>query len=414
LARTLDWLSSAIRIIVSVLRLFRKLFTTIMSTYPAEKSVFLFLTEGSSDKEYHLHLRPVSGGWCAYYANGPRGRVGSSKPVKEGVFSFEVAQAHFDDKLKSKLKSGYTHSETGVRFTNTEEGKQASGHSQQLPTAIDDEQLMSILMNHAYAAQEKANGERRSIEVRAGVVRGINKLGLYVNLPENLVQAFTGFGNAFFDGEQVGTTFYVFDLLQYQGRDLRQIAFGDRYEILANEVLNNMWRPADYPIKLLDAAFTHGDKQKLLQRVRDRNGEGLVFKAVTSPYDSGRSKAALKYKFNESSTCVVIEVNQQRSVGLGLRNAAGTMIPVGNVTIPQNFAVPSAGDLVEVQYLYFNPEGAFEQPVYLGPRNDIQPHEATLSQITRLKPGVGMNDLGRRTAVEHQDAIEPRRERQRQ
>lgn len=387
-----------------------------MSTQHTEKSTYLFMTEGGSDKEYHLHLRPVAGGWCAYYANGPRGRVGSSKPIKEGAFTFEDAEKHYADKLKSKLKSGYTPSESGVRFTNTEEGKLSSGHSQQLPTPIAENDLHSIIMSHEFAAQEKANGERRSIEVRSGAVRGINKLGLYVNLPENLVQAFTGFEDALFDGEQVGTTYYAFDLLQYQGRDLRQLAFGERYEILANEVLRSMWTPKENPIELLNAAFTAADKHQMVRRVRENNGEGIVFKHVASPYDAGRSKAAFKYKFCESSTCLVIEVNQQRSVRLGLLNAASEMVSVGNVTIPQNFAVPAAGDLVEVQYLYFNPQGAFEQPVFLGPRNDILPHEATLSQITRLKPGIGMDEMGRRTevAAQAQEADEPRRERERQ
>lgn len=369
----------------------------IMSTHPEEKSSYLFMTEGSSDKEYHLHLRPVESGWCAYYANGSRGRVGTSKPIKEGVFSLEAATKLYEDKLKSKLKSGYTPAESGVRFTNTEQGHKASGHVQQLPTAITQQQAEQLIGDDRFVAQEKANGERRTIEVVDGVVRGINKLGLYVNVPENLVSAFTGFGDAVFDGEQVGTTYHAFDLLAYRGQDLRNEPFGRRYELLSQEVLAGLGASVYPAVRLLRAAFTAQEKRELLNLLHSLNGEGLVFKDVASVYEPGRSKAALKFKFCESSTCQVLAINQQRSVQLGLLNAAGVHVPVGNVTIPANFAVPAVGELVEVQYLYYNPEGAFEQPVYLGPRNDILPEEANLSQVTRLKPGVGMDETGRRT-----------------
>jgi hypothetical protein len=40
------------------------------------------------------------------------------------------------------------------------------------------------------------------------------------------------------------------------------------------------------------------------------------------------------------------------------------------------------------------------EPIFQGPRNDILPEEATLSQITRLKPGVGMDDMGAKVYLE--------------
>jgi bifunctional non-homologous end joining protein LigD len=369
-------------------------------TQPQEKTASLYMREGSSDKEYHLNLRSLDGGWCAFYANGPRGRVGTSKPIKEGVFSFEEANKHYEDKLKSKLKGGYTPSETGVRFANTEQARLASGHVQQLPTAITQSEMERLLDDRGFAAQEKANGERRSMEIADGQVRGINKLGLYVNLPENLVQAFSHFGDAFLDGEQVGTTFYGFDLLRLNGRDLRNEPFSARYTALKALLMSRAASGTGESLKLLQAAFTAAEKRALLQQVQSHQGEGLVFKRCDSLYDGGRSKDALKFKFCESSTCQVIAINQQRSVKLGLLNAAGAMVPVGNVTIPANYAVPAVGDLVEIQYLYYNPQGALEQPIFQGPRNDILPEEATLSQITRLKPGVGMDDMGAKVYLE--------------
>lgn len=360
-----------------------------------EKSIYLFFTDGGSDKEYHLHLRQREGAWAIDYANGRRGAVGQSKQ-KLAPTALDAAAKAFDKIVKSKMKDGYTEAESGVRFTDTEHARSASKHVQQLPTSVDGQALSRLLVHHGFAAQEKANGERRSIEVIGGVARGINKLGLYVNLPENIAQETGAFGDAFFDGEQVGTQYYVFDLLQLGSRDLRGRPFGERYEVLDEELLRSMHRVPRSCIHLLTAEFTTTRKQEMLDRISGGNGEGLVFKDVTQPYEGGRSANVFKYKFTESSTCQVLAVNKQRSVLVGLLDANSQMVPVGNVTIPGNFEVPVAGELVEVQYLYFNPGGAFEQPVYLGPRNDILPEECTLAQVTRLKPGVEMDEQSAR------------------
>ena len=75
----------------------------------------------------------------------------------------------------------------------------------------------------------------------------------------------------------------------------------------------------------------------------------------------------------------------QRSVAVGLLDAAGAAVDLGNVTIPENFAVPEVGAVVEIRFLYQFESGCFEQPVYLGPRHDIDRAEALLSQVTRIK-----------------------------
>jgi len=356
----------------------------------AEKSIYLFMTEGSADKEYHLHLRRQGAGWCTWYANGRRGKVSSVKPIKEGEFSLEAAQELYDSKLKSKLKDGYTEAESGVRFTNTEVGKRASGHAQQLPSPVDRQRAEQLLADDRFAMQEKANGERCSIEVVGGVARGINKLGLYRNLPENVAEEMGQFGEGFFDGEIVGTTFHAFDLLSFQGRDLRGMAFKARYAVLDDEVLVGLRRPSNSCLQVLHASFTEDGKREKLSRIVETNAEGVVFKDKDAPYEGGRSETVFKFKLVESSSCLVIRQNDKRSVGLALLDAQLRPVPVGNVTIPADHPVPAEGAVVEVQYLYFNPGGAFEQPVYLGLRSDILPEEALLSQVTRLKPGVEM------------------------
>ena len=365
----------------------------------AEKSIYLFMTEGSSDKEYHVHLRTFGEAWGVQYANGPRGRVGKTKMKTETPVSLAEAQEVFTALVKSKIKTGYTEAVTGVRFTNTEMAHQASGHVQQLPTAIDRKRADELTRSDRFAIQEKANGERCSIEVRGGKVRGINKLGLYRDLPENVALEMSAFGEAFTDGELVGDTYYVFDLLDYRGEDLRGRGFGERYAILEEDVLKGMFRTPQSCLQLLHASFTTDGKREKIARIEEENREGWVYKEVTTPYLGGRSDAVFKFKLVESATCIVTGANAGRSVGIALLNAANDLVPVGNVTIPSNHAMPQSNDLVEVAFLYFNPGGSLEQPVYQGPRNDILREECMITQIKRLKPGVFMDDMGRRCEI---------------
>jgi bifunctional non-homologous end joining protein LigD len=61
-------------------------------------------------------------------------------------------------------------------------------------------------------------------------------------------------------------------------------------------------------------------------------------------------------------------------------------VPVGNVTIPPNHPVPEVGAVVDVRFLYaFKESNSLYQPVYLGQRKDIEPHECILSQL-KFKP----------------------------
>lgn len=348
-----------------------------------EQSTYLFFTGGGSDKEYHAHLRQKSGGWVVDYANGKRGHVGQSKPKTPAPLDYEAAKKVYEDLVKSKKKDGYTESESGVRFTNTDNERAASGHEQQLCVPLDPSQIGTVLNSPAWGAQQKANGERRTVRIQGDEVRGINKLGLYVNIPETWADM-RAFGDCLIDGEQVGATFYAFDLLEVEGQNLRNQAFEQRFNRLA-EMVYGMENVVS-STRLLALATTTLEKQKLLARLEAENHEGLVFKLLGGHYTPGRDPNSLKHKFTESSTCCVLAQNQKRSVQIGLLDNAGRMVPVGNVTIPGDAPLPAPGALVEVQYLYFNPGGAFEQPVYLGVRNDILAHEATLAQVTRYKP----------------------------
>lgn len=364
----------------------------------SERSITLYCREGSSDKVYQVHLRAQGDGWVVDYANGPRGKALRPGTKTETPVSLAEAQVIYDKLVKSKMKGGYTEDESGARYTRSEHAGRVSGHAQQLPSAIDAETCLLLLADPAWAMQEKANGERRTLLIRDGQVQGVNKLGLLVDVPETWVAEFGGLFNAEIDGEHVGDDFFAFDLLRLGALDLRQESFDTRYTTLAGLIQTH--EPVLRSLRLLRASVTTQDKRAAFVAIKDGSGEGVVFKKRSAAYEPGRSNSSLKFKHQETSTCIVVARNRQRSVQLGLLSADGQeqLVNVGNVTIPANHDVPEEGALVEVQYLYFNPGGAFEQPVYLGPRTDINREEATFAQVMRLKPGMSMDARGARVS----------------
>jgi bifunctional non-homologous end joining protein LigD len=141
-------------------------------------------------------------------------------------------------------------------------------------------------------------------------------------------------------------------------------------------------------IKTVPVAITQDDKLKLWHKVKAAHGEGIVFKRLDSQVSAGRPNSGgdwLKYKFTESASCCVMEVNQgKRSVKIGLLDS-GQLLPVGNVTIPPNYKVPATGEIVEVEYLYAYRGGSLFQPVYRGKRFDLDNSACSMTQL-KYKP----------------------------
>ena len=178
----------------------------------------------------------------------------------------------------------------------------------------------------------------------------------------------------------MGDVYYAFDMLQGPGFDLRTTAYQQRLVAL----LNLLGLAMQKHIRMAETAFAPGQKRDLFNWLRRENKEGIVFKRLDAPYTPGRPNSGgtqLKHKFYATCSAVVSKINDKRSVELRLLNGKG-WFPVGNVTIPVNFSIPEVGHVVEVRFLYaFKESNALYQPVYLGPRKDVEVHECVLSQL---------------------------------
>jgi bifunctional non-homologous end joining protein LigD len=347
----------------------------------AIQSASLYFREGNSDKEYRAAIEPKGDGYVVNFAYGRRGgtlNAGTKTPVP--VPEAEAIKA-FDKLIASKVAKGYRPiADTSTPYQLTGQEGIDSGTRCQLLNAIDESELPRLLADTRHCLQEKHDGRRLLVRKSDHQITGINRRGLVVAIPEPIRAAVAMIpGDCIIDGEAVGDTLHAFDLLEVNGRDLRQRRYLDRYSGLL------MLLPPNQPaLRRVSSMTEPSDKVEAYDQLHLANREGVVFKDMDAPFSEGRPNSGgsqLKFKFVESASFVVTGINSKRSVTLGLFEG-DKMVPAGNVTIPPNHALPDVGDVVECRYLYaYKESGAIYQPVYLGPRTDIPLSECGVDQL---------------------------------
>lgn len=345
------------------------------------KSVSLYCTEGSSDKEYHVMLEEGDGGYLVNTAHGRRGRAMKPGTKTKTPVTLEAATKIYDKLVKAKMSDGYTEAESGARYVGTDLEERDSGLSPMLPTAITMAELARLTDDPAWVFQEKFDGENRILVSENGILKGVNRRGLFCSMRAEWSDSAPtcAEGRTVIAGEDMGTRFVAFDLIEHNGQDVSRMPLRDRKGLLAGIALTCPW------MEKIETAYDTQAKRAMIARVKAEGGEGIVAKRLDAPYTGGRSTDHLKFKFQETATFEVTRVNDQRSVALGLYAADGSLEDLGNVTIPANHDIPAVGDLVEVEYMMRYEAGALMQPKYKGRRDDIS-DKPFVDQITRIKP----------------------------
>lgn len=369
----------------------------------------LFYSEGASDKEYHAEVKAVDGGYLVNFRYGRRGATLTCGCKTPAPVDLAQATKVFEKLVKEKTSKGYTPDESGASYEGTEKSGLKTDFVPQLLNAVDESAAMSLILNEAFCAQEKFDGERRAVHSDAeGNVTGMNRKGLAVPLPQAMAEELRVIamrdGAIRLDGEIIGDVLYVFDLHVERGESLRQSLGWLERMVLARQNVSKC-----QCIKAIPVAITKDEKRALWDKVKAAGGEGVVFKLRNCTVKEGRPNSGgdwLKFKFTESASCIVSGVNPgKRSVSIKLfsdaLDCAGAKSPyeeVGNVTIPPNYDIPEVGDVVEVEYLYAYHYGSLYQPIYRGKRNDIDASACFLAQL-KFKPEGRAGDNG--------DALEP-------
>ena len=214
---------------------------------------------------------------------------------------------------------------------------------------------------------------------------------------------------------ELPAVFFVFDLLAFEGRDLRPLPLAERKRLLAHAL------PAAGPVRFADHVEERGEE--LYAAVRERGLEGLLAKQADSPYRAGRSPAWLKVRADRTAELAVVGMTAPEGsrggfgalhlawrdggrwvyagrVGSGFSEAdlatlsgrleAALRDPPGepppDLEPAPGGEVPRGGEhawvepslVVEVRYKEVTEVGQLRQPVFLRVREDRRPEDCLL------------------------------------
>ena len=153
--------------------------------------------------------------------------------------------------------------------------------------------------------------------------------GEVVVLAENGTTSFAELQASFQEGKKVALTYFVFDLLHVDGRNLRDVELVERKGVLA-QVLEG----AGEVVRLSE--HLEGNGTAMFERACELHAEGIVSKRAGSKYRGGRSGEWLKSKCIHAQEFVVagftLPSNGSHGVGallLGYFDEAGKLIYAG-------------------------------------------------------------------------------------
>ena len=196
------------------------------------KNASLYYREGSSDKVYHATVEEKDGGYVVNFEYGRRGaRMNAGS--KSRTVSLDKAVKIWTDLVESKLAKGYRH------MTEASHGTIPQADPPETPTEalcvllnpVEEEEALGLLDDPKWAAQPKFDGIRFMLGHRKGIY-ALNRKGKAVSIPNEIAQEAALLGEAYLlDGELVGDTLHVFDILEH-GDCVRTLPIEERSSML--------------------------------------------------------------------------------------------------------------------------------------------------------------------------------------
>ncbi|MGH9774220.1 MAG: WGR domain-containing protein [Candidatus Acidiferrales bacterium] len=352
--------------------------------------VELYFQQGSSDKVYHLQLESVEEQWSV---NAQWGRRGSALQSDTKVSSVAYADAKrvYDRLLREKTGKGYLITQaTANGDTPISVGlpsvKEHSGHAPELLTPIEEPEALQLVQDASWWFQQKFDGRRLAVQKTDGQYSGINKLGQLIPIDSRLTKSLELVrAQAFLvDGEITDSRFFLWDLLSIDGTDLRVQPYENRYARLGL-----VFRGVDEALRVCETAMTPKAKRTFVKAMHESRAEGFVCKNRYAAYAGGRAGQHFKCKFVTTASFIVgpkpaaKAADGHRSIALYLVDE-GRQRFMGTVGVPERYALPRDGKVVEIRYLYCHPgaDGKLIQAKYFGKlRDDIEHAECNVSQL---------------------------------
>jgi len=364
------------------------------------KSVRLFFQEGTSDKVYNATLLEDGGAYSVHVAWGRRGGA-----LQEGHKAVRVSRAQaertFDKLVREKRNKGYEEVSATVQPATVAppvgqgSGSKAPaagtrrakvGHAAQLLTAIDDDDLDRFMADNAMVAQQKLDGVRVIVHV-GDTLLATNRAGQPTQMARGALDGLAYIPKGtILDGEVLGTAYWLFDVLQLAGDDVRNRGYLERWQLLDEELEPALTGDA----RILPLARGPRAKRTLHDKLRRAGCEGIVFKDRDAPYAHGRVTTQRKYKFIKSADVIIVENvgNAYRMVvydGRKLCEVGRVFAGTTNASRQDLDARLASGASVvaEVRYLYATDDHQLFQPVFVCIRDDKVASACVRAQLVR-------------------------------
>jgi bifunctional non-homologous end joining protein LigD len=352
--------------------------------------VELYFQQGSSDKVYHLQLENVEEQWSVSAQWGRRGSALQSD-TKVSSVAYADAKRVYDRLLREKTGKGYRIAQATTNgdapiSVGLPAVKEHSGHAPELLTPIEEPEALQLAQDASWWFQQKFDGRRLAVQKADGQYSGINKLGQLIAIDSRLTKCLESVqAQAFLvDGEITDSRFHLWDLLSINGTDLRIQPYEIRYARLGLA-----FRGVDEALRVCETAMTPKAKRAFVKAMHESRAEGFVCKKRYAAYAGGRAGQHFKCKFVTTASFVVgpkpapKAADGHRSIALYLVDGDRQRF-MGTVGVPERYALPHEGKVVEIRYLYCHPgpDGKLIQAKYFGKvRDDIEHAECNVSQL---------------------------------
>ncbi len=367
----------------------------------AEKRIELFFQEQPSDKVYNVELVKTKKGWTVHVEWGRRGS-NLQKGTKAVDATLEAAEKAFDKVVRQKTRKGYEEwTEDNVpAAVAPEKGKGSAskagivtrskvGVAAQLLNNVAAGKLDKMFKDRNFWAQQKFDGKRVIVHIQQDSVLMTNRQGQETALEKKVADALWEIApvGSIFDGELCRSplTYWVFDLLAWGKSDLRKQEYLYRYAQL---------KQVDIPkhCELVPTATNEKAKRALYNSLMEQAAEGIVFKRMDAPYESGRPSSGgpqLKHKFIKTADVIITE-NAGNAYRMAVYDEDGELMDIGKVFAGTTTksrqvldAVLSEGEtpIAEVKYLYATKDDNLFQPVFVRLRTDKKPEACLYDQL---------------------------------
>lgn len=425
------------------------------------EKISLSCQEGTSDKVWHAQLLKTDKGFVVMSQHGKRiydvedddkSQSSLQKLTKpdSGPTTYDKAKELFDEKIKEKVyRKRYVDYQQGHRINTgssiynpeaasksssappaqpkliktVEEVLTGTGYIPQLLNQTTPGGCESMLADPLYYASPKADGIRYLLGLVEGQISASNRRGEGISVPSffeaaitELVEVSGSSPGLCLDGEQVGNTLYVFDLLELNGEALSPRVGREQvqmpYFVRARQMerlaqlygarLEERGTAKQAAIKFLPIARTEAEKRKLYHDLLNSSAEGMVFTHVQSILRPGKPSSGgdrFKMKFVKEIDCIVKPTDKRSFECFVYHNAQ--LVSVGYCgsgvtdTIYQELlASERRGEtrVAVVRYLYATGTilegGKIYQSTFLHFRSDKKPEECLAGQMEKTNRNV--------------------------